>query len=126
MAETYKSLKVPEWVYDNAQQIRADLVRCGVEVVPARLLIPKRCPRCQSSLLRTIVDQVSCSCGYRVRVLAAAGEQVGLGVLLGLGIAALSETLDGLQLHKKPPKKKKANGTPKRVRRPSTEGESRG
>jgi hypothetical protein len=119
MAETYKSLKVPTWVYDNAQQMRGDLVRRGIAVVPDRLLVPRQCPRCQKpvDLVATAVvsvEHVSCSCGYQVQTLTANGNvvaQIGLGVLLGLGIAALASALDGppprpAALYKKTAKKR--------------------
>lgn len=94
MPTVYKSLKVPAWVYDNALLLRSDVVRCGVGVVPRRIVAPKLCPRCLKKLPPTIVDSVTCSCGYRVQALDGAGEQLGLGVLLGLGLASLAERLE--------------------------------
>lgn len=66
MAEQYKSIKVPTWVYDDAQRVRADLVRRGIGVVPDKLL----------------------------RVLGGGGESLGLGTVLGLGVTALADALE--------------------------------
>jgi hypothetical protein len=94
MADEYKSLKVPHWVYENAQQARADLVRRGIESVPESLAAPKQCPRCRGPVTHVAAtvtvhfDHIQCSgCGYRQQTLSLSG--VGLGVLLGLGIDAL-------------------------------------
>jgi hypothetical protein len=102
MSEDYKSLKVPTWVYENVQQARADLVRRGIASVPPSLTAPKQCPRCHGAVTQVAAtatvhfEQVQCAgCGYRQQTFAATGHLVagmGLGVLLGLGIAALLES----------------------------------
>lgn len=100
-SDEYKSLKVPTWVYNNAQQLRADLVRGGIEQLPEKLRAPTRCPCCSGSVdhvsasVKVSYDYVRCrnpQCNYKQQVFTAKGHlvaSIGLGVLLGLGITAI-------------------------------------
>lgn len=100
----YRTIKVPESVYQNTLRLRADLVRNGTGTVPTELGDPSRCPRCGGPVHRVTVgaEFVSCdadACGYKQQSLSVdtTGKTVatlGLGMLLGLGIAAVFSALN--------------------------------
>lgn len=86
----YKSIKVPKWAYDNAVKVHEDLLRRGMQIIPAELNEPTKCPRCGSEMKQTEGEVIywcctrKLKCGYRQQ-----GASSSLGSILGLGIAAL-------------------------------------
>jgi hypothetical protein len=105
----YKSVKIPKWVYVNALAARTDLLRRGLDAIPADVRDPRNCPRCGSKmepLLDAPAVECAAGCGYRQDSIDAA-EGVGPGVILGLGLAALLERL---------PNKEQARPTPAQVK----------
>jgi hypothetical protein len=99
----YRTIKVPEAVYQNTLRLQADLIRKGTGSLPAKLSDPDRCPRCGGPVHRLTVgaEFVSCdaaACGYQQQSLAAeaTGKTIttlALGMLLGLGVAAVFSAL---------------------------------
>jgi hypothetical protein len=90
----YKSVKIPAWAYDNAVAARKVLLRRGLDALPEEVLRPRTCPRCSAAILPAPGARgVACAsrCGYRQDDGGAAN--VPLGVLLGLGVTALLESL---------------------------------
>jgi hypothetical protein len=90
----YKNVKVPVWAYDNALAARGDLLRRGLNSLPEEVREPQQCPRCGSSMEPLAnAPGVECSsgCGYRQERIESGG--VALGVLLGLGVTALLESI---------------------------------
>jgi len=97
----YKTVKVPLWVYEDALDARADVLRQGLQFLPKDLLEPANCPRCGGDLevLTAGYQRLECtSCGFKQEKIAASGTNmsgIGLGVLLGLGLAALFRASTG-------------------------------
>ena len=97
----YKTVKVPIWVYEDALDARADVLREGLQLLPKDLLEPTKCPRCGGELgvLTAGYERLECtSCGFKQEKIAASGASmsgIGLGVLLGLGLAALFRSSTG-------------------------------
>jgi len=99
----YRSTKLPEYVFGEAELVRAKLIMGSIKQLPKELLIPKECPICGNKLrgfeLRTRVSYYVCdNCGYKQPSIsldvkgtdiASLAKGLGLGVLLGLGLAAL-------------------------------------
>ena len=99
----YTTIKVPRELVDSAALVRQDIGRwCGK--IPRSILSPERCLRCGGELevvnrIKFGVEIVRCrNCGYaqpRIRTevggrdLASVLSSLGLGVLVGLGFAAL-------------------------------------
>jgi hypothetical protein len=126
MSDDYKSLKVPTWVYENAVGVQNDVLRKGIDSLPQEVLRPRHCPRCHHEVrfLEATAEvkfaRMACPhCNYKQQTFSATGHLVagvGLGVLLGLGIACLLET------QKEPPRRrsvarkssKRAKALPKR------------
>lgn len=92
-----KTVKIPDWAYENALAAKGELVRRGLNALPKELLTPALCPRCATALRpgKPEDEQVVCEkCGYRQdRQGALASSGVSLGTIIGLGIAALLERL---------------------------------
>lgn len=115
----YKTVKVPGWVYDNARVAQAEVLNRGFEAVPVGLREPPHCPVCASAVRHLTVgyQHIECtSCGYQQQTLAASGSNlatVGIGFLLGLGVAALLGGLSGSQS----PARAKASAAAGRMRR---------
>jgi len=97
----YKSTKIPIEVYEATRMALAKLLANGIDSLPEEIRNPVRCPNCGGIMdeyeVRTRLQYKKCrSCGYSqpvIDVLASGpGSRLftlGLGVLLGLGIAAL-------------------------------------
>jgi hypothetical protein len=115
----YKSVKIPEWAYMNALAARTDLLRRGLDAIPEEVREPQSCPRCGSKM-EPLADApgVECAagCGYRQDRIDA-GEGVGLGVLLGLGLAALLERLPNKEQSRPTPAQVKARAAIAEIRR---------
>jgi len=104
--QQYKATKLPIYVFDEAEIAKAKILtnmKLLKERLPAQVLQPTVCPICKSKMrgieVRTRVAYHQCpECGYKQPVLsvdvggndvAALASALGLGVLFGLGIAAL-------------------------------------
>ena len=99
----YRSTKLPSYVFDEAELARAKLITGGIKRLPKEVLAPEKCPICGSKMrgfeVRTRVSYYVCdNCGYKqpgINVdvkgtdIASLATGLGLGVLLGLGLAAL-------------------------------------
>lgn len=42
---SYRSVKVPDWVYENALMVNGDLMVNGTGILPRELRAPTSCPR---------------------------------------------------------------------------------
>ena len=99
----YRSTKLPSYVFDEAELVRAKLITGSIKRLPKELLTPEKCPICGNKMrgveVRTRVSYYVCdNCGYKqpgINVdmkgtdIASLATGLGLGVLLGLGLAAL-------------------------------------
>ena len=99
----YRSTKLPSYVFDEAELARAKLITGGIKRLPKKLLAPEKCPICGNKMrgfeVRTQVSYYVCdNCGYKqpgINVdvkgtdIASLATGLGLGVLIGLGLAAL-------------------------------------
>ena len=99
----YRSTKLPSYVFDEAELARAKLITGGIKRLPKEVLAPEKCPICGSKMrgfeVRTRVSYYVCdNCGYKqpgINVdvkgtdIASLATGLGLGVLIGLGLAAL-------------------------------------
>jgi hypothetical protein len=96
----WKTIKIPQWAYENALLAKGDALT-GALRVPERFVAPPRCPRCQSELELVTVgyQRVQCTaCNYKQERFEASGTNftsLGIGVLLGLGLAALFASSEG-------------------------------
>jgi len=90
----WKTVKIPQWAYENALLAKGDVLT-GALVAPERILAPHRCPRCNSELefVTVTYEAAACTrCSYKQERFEASSRNVtglGIGVLLGLGLAAL-------------------------------------
>jgi hypothetical protein len=88
----YRTIRVPEWVYYDAILARSDTLNHGLRSIPEQLREPVACPRCRSELTVAADGQFECgSCGFRQEKIETSGGNlagVGLGVIIGLGLAA--------------------------------------
>jgi len=90
----YRTIRVPEWVYYDAVLARSDTLNQGLQSIPEQLREPIVCPRCRGALAIVTVgyEHLECtSCGFKQEKIAASGSNlagVGLGVIIGLGLAA--------------------------------------
>jgi hypothetical protein len=96
----WRTIKGPNWVYENAGQVKNDVLMQGVGALPETLRTPTRCPRCQNRKVTVQRGQdgtttITCAkCDYQqLAMVGAAVGAFGLGVLLGLGITALLQGL---------------------------------
>ncbi len=101
----YKATKLPVEVFDEAELVKAKLImnREALKKLPSEGANPAKCPLGGNDLrvaeVKVAVKMVSCQrCGYKQPSLdvssigndpAAIAGALGLGVLAGLGIAAL-------------------------------------
>ncbi len=96
----WKTVKIPQWAYEDALLAKGDALT-GALRIPERVLAPSRCPRCRSELEFVTVGypRVQCtSCNFKQERLEAPGTHLtslGIGVLLGLGIATLLASSEG-------------------------------
>jgi hypothetical protein len=95
---SWKTVKIPAWAYENALMAKGDVLTRGLGALPPGLLSPRTCPRCDSPLASapSEADRVRCTrCNYKQERLEAGGTSltsVGIGVLIGLGLAALFQS----------------------------------
>jgi transposase-like protein len=91
----WKTVKIPEWAYENALLAKGDVLVRSAAALPVELLSPAKCPRCDSELelVRVGYERVQCTqCNYKQERFEASSTNlrgIGIGVLLGLGLAAL-------------------------------------
>lgn len=96
----WKTVKIPQWAYEDALLAKGDALT-GALRIPERVLAPSRCPRCQSELELITVgyQRVQCTaCNFKQERFEASGTNLtslGIGVLLGLGLAALLASSEG-------------------------------
>jgi Zn ribbon nucleic-acid-binding protein len=92
--ESYKTIKVPLWVYKNAKEVELALMKKGLEHVPWQVLEPLACPICKSELepfhaSKKETDYLRCThCGYTQQRFAEdekSGEYV-MGTAIGMGL----------------------------------------
>lgn len=82
-------VKIPEWVDENAEYLRKQLIKHGLDSLPEEIIEPSRCPLCGSKLkeykLRNIYLKCE-NCGYSQQSFLSS-TNFSKGVILGLGIA---------------------------------------
>lgn len=103
----YKSIKVPDWVYENWKRTETEIARRGLRSVPQKVLQPNQCPVCASQMqvLKLKYEYLKCNqCGYCQQNFSVTSNFFG-GVLLGLGLSAL---LTALAQPSKPRKRRKS------------------
>jgi len=89
----YKTIKIPEPVYNNIQTVRRELAMKGLEKLPKEFREMKICPACNSPMegIEVQASYYHCThCNYSQQSLDlnAAGA-FAVGAAVGLGIAAL-------------------------------------
>lgn len=92
--EQYKSIKVPQWVYENLEQAKLTIARKGTESLPQEVLSPECCPICTSAMekLELKYSYKKCPhCGYMQQDFKASsnflkGALIGGSVGLGLSL----------------------------------------
>lgn len=98
-----KVIRVPDWAYANGRKLQGEIVRRGLDSVPSEVREPSICPWCGSQLASVIelkYRYVRCpKCDYKQQTFAAKSDVpqiiagIGLGTLIGLGIAELIKAL---------------------------------
>ncbi|MFA5794968.1 MAG: hypothetical protein WC980_07905 [Candidatus Brocadiia bacterium] len=91
----YKSIRVPNWVYQNWQKAGEALAKKGIEVLPEKVLAPKKCPVCSAKLrmVKFKYEYLQCTkCDYSQQNFSSSSNFAG-GVILGLGLALLFNAL---------------------------------
>lgn len=92
--ESYKTIKVPLWVYKNAKEVELALMKKGLEHIPLSVLEPQTCPICRSHLEpfqapKKETEYLRCThCGFTQQRFAdneKAGEYV-MGTAIGMGL----------------------------------------
>lgn len=98
--ETYKTIKVPMWVYANAKEAELAILRRGFSRLPHSVLQPKSCPICKSALNQNQPDDenlkfyLTClHCGYTQPKFEGGTEGIALGTTIGMGLVHLLHTL---------------------------------
>ena len=113
MKADLKTVKISGAAYDAIRAAREELLRRGINALPQELVQPPNCPVCGSDLehLEVAYQHLHCSrCNYRQQTLTATSENgvaLGIGVLIGLGAAALLNALAGPEERKRTLKAKK-------------------
>lgn len=92
----YKTIKVPQWVYENAKEVELTLMRKGFGNLPTKVLNPRECPICSSTLEPSEEDDeyVRCKrCGYTQQKFDPKVNGVVLGTAVGVGLIYLLNIL---------------------------------
>lgn len=87
----YRTIKVPEWLYEDIRKVVDKLRHNGLMWVPVEVLEPKCCPLCRAKPNRdeTVYCLVVCpKCGYSWLPLVSAPKTTA-GSVLGMGLNAL-------------------------------------
>lgn len=95
-ADNYKTIKVPQWVYENAKEVELMLMRKGYENLPSKVLSPRECPICSSTLESLEEDDqyVRCErCGYTQQKFDPKVNGIVMGTAIGMGLIYLLNTL---------------------------------
>lgn len=99
----YKVVSVPAWAYQNGKKLQAEIIRRGLNSVPSEIREPSVCPWCGTQLeyIELKYRYAQCSkCGYKQQTFPAKSNvteliaAVGLGAIIGLGIAELVKALN--------------------------------
>ena len=89
--EVPKMVKIPSWVYENLRQAKLQVERKGIAI--PKIISPQECPNCKNQLesVRAQFEYIKCpECGYtQKRMELSAGGNIALGIIIGLGAAAL-------------------------------------
>jgi hypothetical protein len=98
--ESYKTIKVPLWVYQNAKEVELALSKKGLEYVPQEVLQPRRCPICRSDMepfeTKAKYEYVKCvHCGHTQQLFETKAGGVALGTAIGMGLVYLLNALFG-------------------------------
>jgi len=100
----YQNVKIPKWAYDNGKRLQAEVLRKGIDSIPAEIRRPLVCPYCESELNYVELRYRYCECprcGYRQQAISVEsniGEiiaGVGLGLLIGWGMGQLIRVISG-------------------------------
>ena len=93
----YRDIKVPEPIYQNTQILRQKALDLGFGQIRDEIGSGSECPLCQSPMeqFRVEYQYNKCpKCGFSQQQIAAGGSgALGLGVIIGLGLAALAQLL---------------------------------
>lgn len=99
----YKVVRVPDWAYENGKRLQGEIVKRGLNSVPSEICEPLACPWCGTQLnsVELKYRYAQCpKCGYKQQTFQARSNMpeliaaVGLGALIGLGIAELIKALN--------------------------------
>ena len=97
MPVPYRDVKVPEPIYQNTQILRQKALDLGFREIRDEIGSSAQCPLCQAPMeqFRAEYQYNTCSnCGFSQQQIAAGGSgALGLGVIIGLGLAALAQLL---------------------------------
>jgi hypothetical protein len=101
--ESYKTIKVPLWVYENAKEVELALIKKGAEQIPLDVLEPRSCPICKSKLEpfktgKKDTEFLRCGhCGYTQQRFSRERlfEGVVLGTAIGMGLVYFLNALFG-------------------------------
>jgi predicted Zn-ribbon and HTH transcriptional regulator len=94
--EDYKIIKVPTWVYNNLKQSKM-LIERKKQYLNPTIVSPTRCPKCNHSMdsIKAKFEYFTCpNCHYtQQKVDLNASGNIALGFIIGLGVAALINSL---------------------------------
>jgi len=97
MSARYRDIKVPAPVYESARILRQRTLESGLNRIPREVMSPTSCPLCGGSLegFQIAYEYLRCKeCGFSQQQFGAKGSGgLGLGVIIGLGLAALAHFL---------------------------------
>lgn len=97
MSVRYRDIKVPAPIYESAQILRQRTLESGLNQIPKEVTSPASCPLCGGSLegFQISYKYLRCKeCGFSQQQFGAKGSGgLGLGVIIGLGLAALAHFL---------------------------------
>ena len=92
--DSYKTIKVPLWVYKNAKEVELALMKKGLSGVPLEVLEPHSCPICRTTLEpfhgdKKDTEYLRCKhCGFTQQRFVD-GERSGefvMGTAIGMGL----------------------------------------